>query len=100
MTPRIARTAQIAALGLALALVPVAFAAKGSGAGKPTSGSSSSSISLAEPLVYDANGDGLPNRGDTVRFNVSTTATTGPYVDLVCSQNGVVVYGATAGYFD
>ena len=50
-------------------------------------------------MVTDVNGNGSPNWGDTVTFDVSTTATTEPYVDLVCSQNGVVVYGATAGFF-
>ena len=102
MTPRIARTAQIAALALALALVPVAFAAKGGGGGKPGGGGTvgTSSLSLKVPLVYDANGDGVPNWGDTVTFNVSTTATTEPFLDLTCYQNGVAVYGATTGYFD
>jgi len=99
MTPRIARTTQIAALVLVLALVPAAFAAKAShGGGGKNYGTSS--ISLHEPLVYDANGDGVPNWGDTVRFDVSTTVTTEPFVELICSQNGVVVYGANTGYFD
>jgi hypothetical protein len=99
MTRRIARAAQIGALVLALAVVPVALAAKG---GNSSSGgkTSSSTISIAEPLVYDANGDGLPNWGDTIRFNVSTTVTTEPFVELDCFQNGVVVYGANTGYFD
>jgi hypothetical protein len=99
-THRIVQVAQLVALVVALAAVPVAFAAKGGGGGnggKPSSGSSS--LSIQEPLVYDANGDGVPNWGDTLTFNISQTATTEPYVDLTCSQNGVVVYGATAGFF-
>ena len=79
-----------------------AFAAKGGGGGsKPTGGSggTSSSLSIAEPLVYDANGDGLPNWGDTITFNISTTATSAPYVDLTCSQTGTLVYSATSGFF-
>lgn len=99
MTRHVARTAQIGVLVLALALVPAGFAAKGgSGGGKPSDGSSS--IKLATPLVYDANGNGLPNWGDTVRFDVSTTATIAPNVDLICTQGGTVVYGATTGYYD
>jgi hypothetical protein len=47
----------------------------------------------------DINGNGLPDWGDTLTFDVSTTASTEPHVDLTCSQNGVVVYGATTGYF-
>jgi hypothetical protein len=99
MNRRIAHAALNAALVIALALAPAAFAAKGgqAGGGKNTG---TSSISLHEPLVYDANGDGVPNWGDTVRFDVSTTVTTEPFVELICSQNGVVVYGANTGYFD
>ena len=50
-------------------------------------------------MYTDINGNGLPNRGDTVTFDVSTTATTEPHVNLTCSQNGVIVYGATTGYY-
>jgi len=81
---------------LALALVPTAVAGKGGNGGKP--GGGSSSISLA-PLVYDANGNGVPNHGDTVTFNVSTTATNQPYVNLLCYQNGVLGYNSWRGYF-
>lgn len=83
----------IAVLALSLALVPAAFAGKG----KPGGGGGGS---ITGPvMVTDANGDGLPNYGDTVTFNVSASTPT-PYVDLTCSQSGVVVYSATAGYFD
>jgi hypothetical protein len=99
MTRRIAHAA-IFALALVLAVVPAAFAAKGSGGGKGGGGTSgSSSISIAAPLVYDGNGNGLPNHGDVVLFNVSTTATTQPWVNLRCYQNGVMVYNAWNGYF-
>jgi len=50
-------------------------------------------------MSADANGNGLPDWGDTVTFDVSTTASTEPHVDLTCSQNGVLVYSATTGYF-
>jgi hypothetical protein len=50
-------------------------------------------------MVSDANGNGLPNWGDTIRFDVSTTATTEPHVNLKCSQGGAVVYGASTGYY-
>jgi hypothetical protein len=80
-------------LVLSLALVPAALAGKGHQSG----GSGSSSIS-APVMVVDNNGDGLPNWGDTVTFNVSTTATAQPYVHLVCSGNGVA-YDSWRGYF-
>ncbi len=80
-----------------LAFSGVASAAKG---GNNTTGgaTSGSSISLA-PLVADTNGDGLPSYGDVVTFNVSTTATTQPYVNLQCYQNGVLVLNGWNGYF-
>jgi hypothetical protein len=81
---------------LVLGLVPVAFAGKGGSHGNGTT-TGTSTISLA-PLVYDANGNRLPNFGDTVTFNVSTTATSQPYVNLLCSGNGVG-YNSWRGYF-
>src|SRR5260221_1945162 len=64
-----------------------ALAAKGGG-GKPGGGTGGTG-GLTLVMLTDANGNGLPNWGDTVTFNVSTTATTQPNVDLKCSQNGV-----------
>ena len=85
-----------AALVVSLALVPAAFAGKGGGP-KSTSGSST----ITGPvMVTDANGDGLPNFGDTVTFDESTTATSQPYVNLDCYQNGVLVMNSWNGFFD
>lgn len=81
-----------AALVVSLAVAPAAFAGKG----KPSTGGSSS-IS-APVLVADGNGDGVPDWGDTVTFNISTTATTQPYIHLVCSGNGVA-YDSWKGVF-
>lgn len=64
------------------------------GKGKPGSGSSSMSMVMVE----DKNGDGLPNHGDTITFDVVSTVER-KWVELQCTQNGVVVYGASAGYF-
>jgi hypothetical protein len=84
--------------GSALAAKPTAG---GTGGGKHGGGSGGTgTISLASPLVVDNNGNGTPNWGDFVSFNVSTTATTQPWVNLVCSQNGVVVAQGWDGYFD
>jgi hypothetical protein len=102
-TARLGLFAAAGALALSLALVPVAFAGKGGGGGsRPKGGGGtggSGTISLAFPLVKDVNGDGLPNFGDVVEFNVSTTATTQPYVHLKCFQNGVLVAEGWRGYF-
>ncbi len=89
-------------LALTLLVVPAAFAAKGAGGGhgKPGGGGTGGGGgTLSLKMVTDANGDGLPNWGDQVTFNVATTATTEPNVSLTCSQNGVVVYGAVTGFY-
>ena len=74
-------------------------ATEGEGVRKKPGGANSSS-SLTFVMHADTNGNGLPDWGDTVTFNVSTTETTEPHVDLTCSQNGVIVYWATTGYFE
>ena len=95
------RTALTVSVALVmLAVAPVALAGKSPGGGKHGGGGTSGgSSSLSVVMVADANQNGLPNWGDTIRFNVSTTATTEPHVNLTCSQNGVVVYGAATGYY-
>jgi len=84
-----------------------AFAAKGGpggggGGGRHGGGGSntggSGTISLA-PVVVDNNGNGTPNWGDVVRFNVSTTSTTQPWVTLKCYQSGSLVATGNEGYF-
>jgi len=77
----------LAALALALALVPAALA------GKP-GGGNGSSISLV--LL---NGDTEAHFGRQVTFNVSTTATAEPWVNLNCYQNGTWVSGQWQGFF-
>jgi hypothetical protein len=67
------------------------FAAK---AAKPSGGSTSTL-----QLVVINSSDGLPHWNGQVTFKVSTTATDRPYVQLDCSQNGVLVYSDSAGYY-
>jgi len=93
---RIAHAAQIAALVLALALVPAALAAKGHGGGGTSGGSSS----ISQPVMVTDTGTPGLSWGDTVTFNVSTTATTTPFVNLVCYQNGVQVASGMKGFWD
>lgn len=61
------------------------------------SGNQNTTSSLSLVLLNST--DGLPHWGQNVTFTVSTTATSEPYVSLNCSQNGVLVYGASAGFF-
>ena len=66
------------------------------GGGKPSGGVT---IRLVLPPDTDKNADGLANFGDTVSFNISTTATTQPFVNLLCYQNGALVANGWRGYF-
>jgi hypothetical protein len=79
-----------------LALAPAAGAAKSAGHGAGETTTSSSSISL----VVLNSPDGLPHWGGEVVFNVSTTATEQPFVNLVCYQNGTRVLNSWHGYFE
>jgi len=64
-----------------------------SGGGESGPGSASSISRLALILVTDANGDGHPNRGDSITFTISTTQMW-DQVSVVCSQNGTEVLRA------
>jgi len=95
---------RIAATTLAIALVltapAAASAAPGGGkgpakeSGKPGSGSSSLDLVLVDPT------DTVVNHGDEITFEVSTTETAEPHVDVMCYQGGELVYSATTGYYD
>ena len=90
-----------AALGVAalttLGASAPAMAAKGGG-GKPSGGSTSTSATLE--LVSVGSTDGVVNYGDTVTFNVATTATAKPMVKVDCTQAGTAVYWASSGFYD
>ena len=100
----IASAIAVGLLGAAL-VSGTALAGKpsGAGGGGPKGGGGSTAgtgtIGLATPLVVDRNGNGLPDYTDVVTFNISTTATTTPYVNLVCTQNGVMVASGWRGYW-
>jgi hypothetical protein len=96
MNRRIAHAASLVALVLALALVPAALAAKGGG-GTPGSGGTSS---ISGPVMVTDTGTPGLSFGDSVTFNVSTTATAQPYVNVLCYQNGALVMNSWNGFFD
>lgn len=85
----------VAALVISLGLVPAAFAGKGGN--KPSSGGSSS---LSLVLSTDLNANGVPNWGDTVTYNVSSTVTNYPQVSTECYQNGALVLQGNAAFYD
>ena len=74
-------------------------AAKGGNA-KGGGGNTNDNYTLTLRMVTETTENDLPNWGERVTFDVWTTATTQPNVSLTCSQNGVVVYGAEAGYYE
>ncbi|HSW85579.1 MAG TPA: hypothetical protein VLF79_03160 [Candidatus Saccharimonadales bacterium] len=86
----------IAFAALGMIAVLQSFAAPGGGGGKHTT----SSTITGPVLVEDINGDGLVNHGDSITFNISTTATDQPFVNLQCFQNGTRVLNGWAGFFD
>jgi hypothetical protein len=59
-------------------------------------GGGGSSLSL---VTLDST-DGVPHHGQRVTFDVSTSATDKPYVNVRCYQDGTHVYDAWAGFFD
>lgn len=85
-----------------LLLIPApANAAKGGGkGGGGKGGGDTTSVTLDVVLVNDGDGDGVIDHSDTITFAFDQTETDEPHVDLACRQNGTVVYGANAGYFD
>jgi hypothetical protein len=50
-------------------------------------------------MVADTNGNGAPNFGDEITYNVSTSATAYPYVSTQCYQGRTHVLSASAGYY-
>ena len=96
---------------LQIALFVVIFAAAGvyavlqssaaPAADKSTGKSRRSETGVINRLVMeiDRNGDQLPNYRDTIHFDITTTAAT-PYINLLCTQNGVKVYEGWQAYYD
>jgi hypothetical protein len=93
----VAEAALIALLIVGL-VAGTALAAKGGakGGGKPGGGGSST---IALVMVDDQNGNGSPDWGDTITFDISTTKTDSPYLSVTCYQGGTLVYGADAGFY-
>jgi hypothetical protein len=97
-----AEAALITALTFGL-IAGSAFAAKGGG-GKPGGGGhggggSGGSGTISSPVLLDT-ADTVVNYGDWIRFNISTSSTSEPWVRLSCSQGGIVVAQGSEGYFE
>jgi len=87
----------VALLAALLLLVPAAFAAKGGGGGKPSGGGTTGAAISAPVMVTDVGTPGV-SFGDTITFNVSTSASF-PSVKLACYQSETLVYTSTRGFY-
>ena len=76
-----------------------ALAGKGTGGGKGKPGATSGGGSIAVVVTSDQNGDGLPNWGDRVTYDVSKVGVTNPFITTKCYQGGVNVLTMFAGYY-
>jgi hypothetical protein len=94
------RIAFATSLAAALALTGVAVAANGVGSNKTSASSISPPIvlSVGAPTAAPASTT-APRFGDTVTFDVSTSATTTPFVNLNCYQNGALASQGWATFF-
>ena len=95
-TRNLARPGALIALITALAIACIGLLAPSAQAGKPTSASASNST--LELVLLDSP-DSIANWGEHATFNVSTTATSKPMVQLDCYQGGTRVYGMSAGFY-
>jgi hypothetical protein len=87
------------ATALALAFASAAFAGNGAGPSKSSSSSISAPVVVSVATVSAAAATSGPNYGDIVTFNVSTTETANPYVNLKCYQTGTLVGEGWATFF-
>ena len=95
-----ARVALVAALAaICLAAAPAALAARGGGGGKPHGGGGTTGGTGTISLVLLNSSDGLAHWGQKVTFNVSTTATSEPWVGLKCYRGGTQVSENWEGFF-
>lgn len=83
------------ALVIAAPMASAGKPATAGGGGRPGGGSSTSSVTL---VLLDS-ADTMPNYGEHVTFEVSTTATDRPFVQLDCYQGGTRIYSMSAGFF-
>ncbi len=81
------------AAAASVAVVLVAPSAASAGGHRKPSGTSTINMRVV------SGPDSVPNWDEQLTFDVTTTATDSPFVDVGCQQNGTTVYSATTGYF-
>jgi hypothetical protein len=88
-----------AVFAVCLALAPASLAAKG-GTGATHKGGGGSTSSSAISLVVLNSPDGLPHWDGEVTFDVTSTVTSEPWVELTCYQDGLSVLVGWKGFFE
>jgi hypothetical protein len=91
------RNAIVASLAALALTATAAYAGNGAGPNKSAS-------SISPPIVMSSGTAGPstasgPSFGDTITFNVSTTQTGNPFVNLTCYQNRVLVANDWAAFW-
>src|SRR5512146_2373822 len=92
------RVALATSLLAALNVAGTADASNGAGANK-TSSWISAPVVVSSGSVAPTDTTAALQYGDTVTFDVSTTQTSDPFVNLTCYQNGVLVLNAWSAFF-
>jgi hypothetical protein len=104
----LSHSAKALAEGSLIALLAVGLMAGTAFAGKPVAGASgggkhggggTTTGSISVVMVTDANGNGLPNAGDRITYDVSKVGVAYPVITTTCVQNGANVLTAFAGYY-
>ena len=83
------RLASPLALVAMLALAGAALAGNGAGPNKEPSSTISPPVVVSSATLSATSATSGPHFGDTITFNVSTTQTGNPFVNLKCYGNGV-----------
>jgi hypothetical protein len=93
------RIAPAASLLAVLAFAGAAVAGNGAGPNKSSSSSISAPVVVSTIAAPVGAATSAPQYHDVITFNVSTTATTSPFVNLRCYQNGAQVGEGWATFF-
>lgn len=92
----LSKIAVAATIAVALVFAGTAFAGKTSSPSSSIAGPFVVATSTASPLAASTT---APQFGQTITFTVSTTATTNPFVNLNCYQNGLLVMNSWSAFF-
>jgi hypothetical protein len=84
---------------LVLVVAGSAFAGKPSGGGGGGGHKTVSGGTISVTMVSDNDASGAISFGDVVRWDVSRTTVSNPYITTTCTQNGATALTTWAGYY-